>query len=144
MTFTGDVLLKYDTNTGEVDIAYKDGQPEMTDGLESCVILAIFGKDNAQNGMTDDPSEKYTSQFIEVVQRATVSNQTKQDGEKALESALSFLTTEKIASKVTVTGYILSAYSIGWAIDIEAPTGETRYAINWEKGTLTFGYANKL
>lgn len=140
MTFTGDVLLKYDTNTGEVDIAYKDGQPEMTDGLESCVILAVFGSGNCQNGMTTNSSDKYESTFPQVIDRATVNETTKNNGTKAIEKALAFMVTEKIASNVVVNGYILSAYSIGWTIDIYAPTGTTRYAINWEKGSLTMGY----
>ena len=140
MTFNGDVLLKYDTNTGEVDIAYKDGQPEMTDGLESCVILAVFGTANCQNGMTNDNAEKYNSTFPQVVGRAAVNEEVKNNGTKAIEKALAFMVTEKIASNVVVNGYILSAYSIGWTIDIYAPTGTTRYAINWEKGSLTMGY----
>lgn len=140
MTYTGDVLLKYDSSTGEVDIAYKDGQPEMTDGLESCVILAVFGESNCQNGMTRNTSEKYESTFPQVVDRATVNETTKNNGTKAIEKALAFMVTEKIASNVVVNGYILSAYSIGWTIDIYAPTGTTRYAINWEKGSLTMGY----
>jgi len=40
-----------------------------------------------------------------------------------------------------VTGSILSARAIGWDIEIVAPTGVTRYSINWEKGALTAGFS---
>ena len=142
MTYTGDVLIKLDPATGEYDIEWTNGQPIMTDGLETCVLLAIFGGPCIHNGMTDNQSEKYISEFPSVIDRAKINDTTRQNGIAALERALAFLVTEKIASKVTVTGQIISAYAIGWAIDIEAPAGNTRYSINWEKGTLTAGISN--
>ena len=140
MTFTGDVLLSYNQFTGEIDIEYSNGQPVMTDGFETCVMLAVFARPNVQNGMITDQSERFDSTFGEVIDRATVSDETRENGTKAIEKALAFMVSEKMASSVVVTGQILSASAIGWAIDIEAPTGTTRYAINWEKGSLTFGY----
>ena len=141
MTYTGDVLIKAISSSGEYDIEWTNGQPAMTDGLETCVLLAIFGGPCIHNGMTDNQSEKYISEFPLVIDRAKVNDTTRQNGVAALERALAFLVAEKIASKITVTGQILSAYAIGWAIDIEAPAGISRYSINWEKGTLTAGFA---
>lgn len=137
MTTTGDILLQYDPLTNELDIVYENGQPLMTDGFESCVLLAIFGEGGPMNGMTDDPDERMDSTFPAVVRRARVNEETKVNGEKAIERALAFLVSSKAASEVTVTGQIISAYAIGWNIEIIAPTGKTRYSINWEKGQLT-------
>jgi phage gp46-like protein len=137
MTTTGDVLLTYDSLSNECDITYENGQPLMTDGFESCVLLAIFGEAGPMNGMTDDPDERMESTFPAVIRRARVTEETKVNGEKAIERALAFLISSKAASAVTVIGQILSAYAIGWNVEITAPTGKTRFSINWEKGTLT-------
>jgi len=142
MTYTGDVLIKLDQSTGEYDIEWTNGQPTMTDGLETCVLLAIFGGPCILNGMTDDQGEKYISEFPAVIDRAKVNDTTRQNGISALERALAFLVRDNIASSVSVTGQIINAYAIGWAIDIAAPTGNTRYSINWEKGSLTAGFTN--
>jgi phage gp46-like protein len=137
MTTTGDVLLQYDPLTNECDIAYENGQPAMTDGFETCVLLAIFGESGPMNGMTDNPDERMNSEFPAVVRRAKVNDETKVNGEKAIERALAFLVSSKAASSVAVTGKIISAFAIGWDVEIVAPTGKTRYSINWEKGLLT-------
>jgi len=137
MTYTGDVLLTYDPLTNECDIVYENGHPLMTDGFETCVLLAIFGEGGPMNGMTDNPDERMNSAFPGVVKNARVNEETEVNGEKAIERALAFLVSSKAASSVTVTGQIISAYSIGWSVDIVAPTGKTRFSINWEKGTLT-------
>jgi hypothetical protein len=141
MTTTGDVLIKYDSFTHEIDITYSNGQPAMTDGFETCVILAIFGKSNILNGMITDSDGKYISTFPDVVDRASVTDEVKNNGTKAIEKALAFLVSSGAASKISVAGYILSAYAIGWTIDIEAPTKTVKYAINWKRGSLTFGFS---
>ena len=136
MTYTGDVLIQ-ETDDGDFDMVYRNGQPDMTDGFETCVHLAIFGEPNVQNGMTRDESEKFISTFPAVIRRATVSSKTREDGRVAIEKALAFLVTEGAASSIVVTGRILSVYAIGWEVTINAPSGSTRYSINWEKGSLT-------
>lgn len=140
MTFTGDVLIR--ETDGDFDALWENGQPLMTDGFETGVLLAIYGNRNTwQNSLARTPEEKYTSTFPDVIARATVSERTKKDGTAALESALAFLVSSKMASKVIVTGQILSVYAIGWGIDIYSPSGvRTRFGINWEKGSLTTGY----
>lgn len=141
MKFTGDVLLR--EIDGEIDICYENGQPLMTDGFETAVLLAVFGDRRTwQNALARTPDDRYVSTFPDVIDRATVSEKTKNDGTEALKTALAFLVSSKAASAVTVTGRILSARSIGWEIDIVAPDRSTgsRYLINWEKGTLTAGF----
>lgn len=141
MTYTGDVLIKYNAETNEYDIEWLNGQPTMTDGLESCVLLAIFGSPCIHNGMTDDQSERFISEFSSIIERAKVNDDTRNNGTAALERALAFLVREDIASKVTVTGKIINAFAIGWSVDIEAPTSGGRFVINWERGTLTAGFS---
>lgn len=139
MTFTGDILIR--EKDGDFDIEYENGQPLMTDGFETCVLLAIYGARNTwQNSLARTPEEKYISTFPDVIARATVSEATKKDGTVALENALAFLVSSKAASSVTVTGTILSVYAIGWSIEITAPNGKTPFLINWEKGSLTASF----
>jgi len=142
MTYTGDVLIQLDPITNEFDMTWRNGQPDMTNGLETCVLLATFGnKNTVQNAMTNISAERYISTFPDVIRRATVSENTKKDGVEAIKSALAFMVSEKIASSVIVTGQIVSVYGIVWSIEITAPNGNGRYELNWENGSLTFGYS---
>lgn len=141
MTYTGDVLIFIDPLDLEAKILFTNGQPEMTGGLETCVLLAVFGEDCAQNGMITDNTEKFDSTFPAVIRRANVNDETKNNGTEAIKKALKFLTDLKIAGAVDITGYIISASSIGWTIDIYSPEGKkNKYQLNWEKGRLTAGY----
>ena len=140
MTTSGDVLLAKSFD-GDLDITYKNGQPDMTDGFETCVILAVFGEKCVLNAATSNPDEEFNSTFPAVIRRANVSEATRQNGEKAIEKALSFMVSSGMASSVTATGSFPSARSIVWDIAITAPTGVTKYAINWEKGSLTAGFS---
>jgi phage gp46-like protein len=139
MTFTGDVLIR--EINGDFDAEWQNGQPLMTDGFETAILLAIFGDRRTwQNSIALTPEEKYISTFPDVVERARVNEKTKNDGTAALQAALAFLISSKAMSKLTVTGQIISVYGIGWAIDYEAPNGGGRFEINWERGALTTGY----
>jgi hypothetical protein len=139
-TFTGDILLK--NVDGNLDIEFVNGQTVMTDGLESLVIIAVFGEDNFQNDLTADEDKKTKSDFPGVIRRGLVDEKTKNDGTKAIDNALARLTRKNIAKKVTVTGEIFSVYGIGWEIIIERPDGDdVRFQINWERGSLTMNYA---
>ena len=139
--YDGDVLLTVDQTTGEIDMQYKNGQPKMTRGLETCLLLSIFGEDCALNGMTTDTNEKFTSTFPEVIRRKRVSESVKNDGIKAIERSLAYMVQERMASNVSVTGTILGVHAIGWGIEITAPDGTgRRYELNWINGGLTFGY----
>jgi len=140
MTTTGDVLISA-IEGGELDINYQNGQPDMTDGFESCVILAVFGENCVLNAATVRDDERFSSTFPSVIRRATVSDATRQDGEKAIEKALAFMVTEGMASSVECVGRFPSVRSIAWDINIASPSGVTKYAINWEKGALNAGFS---
>ena len=139
--YNGDVLIEMNPDTYELDMIYKNGQPKMTQGFETCLLLSIFGEDCALNGMTDDTNEKFTSTFPEVIRRKNVSENVKNDGIKAIERALSYMVQERMASNVSVTGTILGVHAIGWNINVTAPDGTgKKYELNWINGGLTFGY----
>lgn len=135
-TYTGDLKLILDEN-GDWDIHYINGQPEMTDGFDTEVMLAIFGElDFWQNDLTNDPAEKFISKFPALIKRANVSDKTLKDGIEALKKALKFMVDKGEAQSIEVSGKFLNVYGIGWIIEISRPTGETRYNINWEKGVV--------
>jgi hypothetical protein len=135
--YTGDMLLSQNRQ-GDWDINFENGQPEMTNGLETYVMLAVFGADYWGNAIETDPSNKMISEFPGVIERNVVTEKTKNDGVKAIEKALSYMIIEKIARKITVTGEIQTNYRIVWQIDIESITDKNvKYYINWEKGVLT-------
>ncbi len=142
MTFTGDILIQ-ETENG-FDINYINGQPEMTDGFETSVILAVFSdSENWQNGIAKNQNEKYISKFSNVIERAVVSDETKNNGIQEIKKALQYLVDIKAVKSINVIGIILSVYSIGWSIEIERLNGNTAiYNINWTKGVLTAGGNN--
>ena len=137
MNYTGDLLIKADSG-GNFDLSFENGQPEMTNGLETYVILAVFGEDWWGNAIVNSEGEKMQSTFPEVIQRNTVTDKCKNDGIKAIEKALSNMVVDKIARKVSVIGEIYSTYGIAWQISIYGIDDNTyKFFINWEKGDLT-------
>lgn len=140
MTYTGDLLIRFDD--GDFDLLWENGQPHMTDGFESSVMLAIFGDRNSwQNALATTDGERFVSRFPEVIARATVSDRTRNDGIEALKQALAYLTGSGAASKVTVTGSIVTAFAILWNVNVIVPTGrESRFVVNWERGDVTAGF----
>lgn len=137
--FTGDVQIRQ-LDDGTFDWFFQNGNPLMTNGLETMSLMASFGEDWWGNDIVDSEAEKMKSRFPEVIRRNVVIDKTKNDGTKALEEANAVFVSEKIAKSVTVTGEIINAFTIVWLIEIVSLTDETlKYFINWEKGALTAG-----
>jgi len=135
--YTGDILIKQ-LSDGSYDLEFSNGQPSMTNGLETMSLLAVFGEDWWGNDIFPKQSEKIQSGFPEVIRRAVVNDATKNNGTKAIEKSLAFLVKEKIASKVTVEAEITNAFTIEWLIEIEALSDQSlKFYINWSKGELT-------
>ena len=136
-TYTGDIKIVR-IESGEYDIKFVNGQPDMTNGLETLSILAVFGEKWWGNELTQKQSEKMQSTFPDVIKRNVVTDKTKNDGTEAIKKALAFFVSEKIAKSVTVTGEIINAFQIDWLVEIESLTDKTiKYYINWAKGELT-------
>ena len=135
-TYTGDLILSLNDDK-DWDINYINGQPEMTDSFDTEVILAIFGEpDFWQNDLTNDPAERFISEFPALIKSAKVTDQTLKDGIEAIKTALAFMVERGEADSIEVTGEFISVFGIGWTVSISRPEKETRFNINWEKGIL--------
>jgi hypothetical protein len=136
-TFTGDLLISINTD-GDWDLNFELGQPIMTDGFETAVIFAVFGEpDFWQNDLTDDPSEKYISEFPEIIKNGKVDDPTLKAGTAAIKKALQFMIDINAAESVEVTGSVLSVFGLSWLIDIDKGGIVSRFELNWDKGILT-------
>lgn len=132
-SFTGDLIIAINSD-GDWDLNYINGQPCMTDGFDTAVLLSIFGEPTTwQNGLTNNPSEQYISEFPDLIKRANVSDATIKDGVQAIKRALEWMKTDGIAQTIEVTGEATSVYTIIWTIDIDRGTIDNRYNINWDR-----------
>ena len=135
-TYTGDLKLILDED-GDWDLSYINGQPEMTDGFDMEIMLAIFGEPEFwQNDLVNNPSEKFISEFPELIKRSNVSDKTLKDGIETLKKALKYMVDEGEAQSIEVSGEFLNVFGIGWVIKISRPTAETIFNINWDKGII--------
>lgn len=135
-TYTGDLRILFDKDS-DWDLFWQNGQPSMTDGFETAIMLSIFGEPNFwQNDLTNNPSEKYISEFPSVVKQANVSQKTLNDGVEALKKATQWFIDDFICETVEVTGTILNVNSIAWRVDIIKGGVTSRYEVNWNKGVI--------
>ena len=139
MTYTGDIKIQQ-LKDGTFDIEFINGQPTMTNGLETMLFLAIFGQKWWGNLTVKKESEKMRSTFPDVISRNVVTDKVKNDGTKSIEKATDFIVKDKIAKSVLVTGEIFSAFGIKWTVEVVAlNNNKIEYFLNWEKGILTAG-----
>ena len=136
-TYTGDILI-VQTKEGDFDIEFLNGQPVMTDSFDTSIMYAVFGdSDTWQNLIAKNENEKMKSEFYKTISRATVSDETRNNGTESLKSALKYLIDIGASSKINVTGEIVSVFAIVWNIEIFRPNDVTiKYFINWEKGII--------
>jgi phage gp46-like protein len=134
-TYTGDIQLQY--NNGDWDLLFVNGQPCMTDGFDTAVLLSIFGEpDTWQNGLTVKPEEKYISEFPRLIDRANVTDKTLKDGIQAIKKALQWMIDFDAAESIDVSGGVLSVYGLYWTVEIDKGGITSRFTINWEKGVF--------
>ena len=135
-TYTGDLLISLNTE-GDWDLNYINGQPCMTDGFDTAVMLAVFGEpDFWQNDITNNPNEQYISEFPEVIRHGKVNDDTLKDGIEAIKKAMRFMVDSGAASEVNVTGGVLSVYGLYWIIETIKGNITSRFTINWDKGVV--------
>ena len=135
-TYTGDLLISLNIDE-DWDLEFINGQPCMTDGFDTAVLISVFGDpDFWQNDLTNNPAEKYVSDFPAVILNGRVDNPTLNDGSAAIRRALKWLTDIGAAESVTVTGRVINVYGLGWIVDIFRGDIQTRYTINWERGVI--------
>jgi hypothetical protein len=110
----------------------------MTDGFDSAVILSIFAEpDTWQNGLTNNPSEKYISEFPAVVKQGKINDKTIKDGIQAIKKALQWMIKDKMAESIEATGEALTVHGLAWTISVLRGNLENIYSINWSKGIIT-------
>ena len=135
-TYTGDLSIGIN-GEGDWDIKYFNGQPCMNDSFDTMLTLALFGEpDFWQNELTNDPNEKYISEFSEVIREGKVSNKTINDGNSAIKKALQFMINSGMAISINVIGSLISVYAIQWIIEIERDDTSSKYTVNWNKGVI--------
>jgi len=140
--YTGDLLIALDED-GNFDIDFQNGQPQMTNGFETMVLLAVFGEDYFGNDIVDHEYEKMKSDFPNVIKRNTVTDKTKNDGTAAIQRALDFMIELRIAEKIIVSAEIVSVHAISWLVEIYRPeTGDIKFQINWDNGELTAKFSS--
>lgn len=135
-TYTGDLLLSMNVD-GDWDLTYINGQPCMTDGFDTAVMLSVFGEpDFWQNDLTNDPNEQYTSEFPEIVRNGRVDDPTINNGISGIKKALDWMIDIAAAESVEVTGGFLNVYGLYWQVEIVKGEIVSRYDINWQKGVI--------
>ena len=136
VSYSGDLLLGLNIDN-DWDINFENGQPSMTDGFETAVLGACFGEpDFWQNDLTNDPSEKYISEFPAIVAAGRVNSETLKNGISALRKALKWFIDIGAAESVTVDGGVLNVYALYWTVEIFKGENVGRFQINWEKGVI--------
>ena len=137
-TYTGDLLISLNAD-GDWDLNYINGQPCMTDGFDTAVMLAVFGEpDFWQNDLTNNPNEKYISHFPEVMKNGKVNDITIKNGIEAIKRSMKFMIDSGAASEVNVTGGVLSVFGLYWIIETVRGNITSKYIINWDKSLLSF------
>ena len=140
-TYTGDILIALNDN-GDYDLNYRNGQPDMTDGFDTAVMLAVFGlPDFWQNDITNDPNGKYDSEFPNVIKNGSVDNKTIKNGNAALKKALKFMINIGAAQSVDVSGGVINIFGLYWTIEIVKGNITSKYIINWDKGVIAVSKA---
>lgn len=145
--FTGDIRIHALTDPedlGNYDVVFTNGQPSMTGGFDTAVLLAVHGdKKTWQNALARSEDEKFISDFPDVIDRGVVSEETKNDGAAALRRALQFLVSSGAAKSVEVVGQITSVFGVSWSVEITRPDDtlaryavtagtKNRWAANWK------------
>ena len=135
-TYTGDLKILFDKDS-DWDLYYQNGQPYMTDGFDTAFMLSVFGEPNFwQNDLTNNPSEKYISEFPGIIKQANVSQKTLLDGIEAIKKSLAWAIDDQVCESLEVTGSITNVYAISWNIDVIRGGISSRYSVNWDKGVI--------
>jgi len=133
MKFTGDLKITRDID-GNFDTPIENGQPAMTDGIDTAIYFAVYGDRHTwQNSIAKNENEKIITKFPEIIARAVVCDKTKNDGTQELIRVLQFLKRIKAVKSIKASGQIISVYGIQWTVELEKPDGgSSKYSILWE------------
>ena len=138
----GDVKLVPTIDGGE--LSFEGGQPVMEQGLESAVYISLFSTDFWGN-MVSDSGEKLNSGIMQIMNRRSLNNSARLDIQESAKNALSWITSENIASAVSIETYMRTLSILEMTVIIEKPGGaqQFKYEINWDKQEIqTLGRRN--
>ena len=133
-TYKGDIKIVTDSDYDNV-INIQNGQPEMTEFIDTLVLMYVYGVDSWYNGIVNTEPEKMKSEIPEYLKTANVSDETISDMIVLFGKALQPLIFTKIAKSVNASGEIVSVYAIKWNVLIERFNGyNAKYSFIWDKG----------
>ncbi len=132
-TWYGDLRIQF-SDDGDWDFNFTNGQPDMTEGLDSAVLLSIFAEADWQNAIASSTSAEYHSEFPALIERASVTDETIINGVNAIKAALDWMITDEVAETIDVSGEAFSTMGIKWTIEINRGNITSKYTVNWDNG----------
>lgn len=140
----GDVTLFQTDNEGEINV--RDGIVEMGGGLETAAYLSLFGGNEDDDGLADnpktwwgnieevDPARQYKSETQYLLKAIPATSGNLRRIEDAAARDLAWFIAERVASSVTVSASIPGVNRIKLTVDIEADGIESRFEFveNWK------------
>jgi len=140
----GDVTLFQTDNEGEINV--RDGIVEMGGGLETAAYLSLFGGNEDDDGLADnpktwwgnieevDPARQYKSETQYLLKAIPATSGNLRRIEDAAGRDLAWFIAERVASSVTVSASIPGVNRIKLTVDIEADGIESRFEFveNWK------------
>lgn len=140
----GDVTL-FQTDDGG-DITVRDGVVEMVGGLETAAYLSLFGGNEDDDGLADnpktwwgnldeiDPAKQYRSETQNLLRGIPATSGNLRRVEDAAARDLAWFVSSVAASSVTVSASIPGVNRIKLTVNIEAYGDESRFEFveNWK------------
>lgn len=140
----GDVTLFQTDNEGEINV--RDGIVEMGGGLETAAYLSLFGGNEDDDGLADnpktwwgnieevDPARQYKSETQYLLKAIPATSGNLRRIEDAAARDLAWFIAERVASSVTVSASIPGVNRIKLTVGIEADGIESRFEFieNWK------------
>lgn len=140
----GDVTLFQTDNEGEINV--RGGIVEMGGGLETAAYLSLFGGNEDDDGLADnpktwwgnieevDPARQYKSETQYLLKAIPATSGNLRRIEDAAARDLAWFIAERVASSVTVSASIPGGNRIKLTVDIEADGIESRFEFveNWK------------
>lgn len=140
----GDVKLFQTDDEG--DITVRDGVVEMGGGLETAAYLSLFGGNEDDDGLTDnpktwwgnlgeiDPVRQYRSETQNLLRGIPATSGNLRRIEDAASRDLAWFISERVASSISVSASIPGVNRVKITVDIEADGIESRFEFveNWK------------
>lgn len=135
----GDLYLAPSPDGGE--ISFEGGQPLMEDALNNALYISLIGDSDFWGNTLVSENEVLQGSIFDVLNGATLNNQTRLDLIAKAEFLLAWLVREGVMKSVSASAFIESAESVKLTLTLTEPNGqatERKYRILWtnEKARL--------